>query len=141
MEKDVFTQTFPIWADRLVSPVRVSDLARNRQFEGRMLWDTGAQMSVISKCVAEACRLKTIPAGTTGTLMSAQEQAWLGVVLVFPGDIRKFVPLRSVVMDDLHTDVDVILGMDVIGRGDFSLKRAGEALQLKFVFGEDFMDA
>lgn len=143
MEKNnnIYTKDFPEWTGRIVTPVQVSDLGRRHSFSGTALWDTGAEISVISDCVAKACRLQDFITGNRIQHFEDEREVKLGVVLVFPGDIRKFIPLSVAVLDGANRDVDVVLGMDIIGRGDFSLTRKGETLQMKFVFGDKFIDA
>lgn len=137
----VYKQSYPEFAGRLTSPVKVSDFSGEHSFQGKLLWDTGAEISVISKCVAEACRIDTIPAGTMRSLVYEPSEMRYGVVLMFPGDIRKFVPMQAAVLNEMYTDIDVILGMDVIGRGDFALIRKEGMLELRFAFGKDFLSA
>lgn len=136
-----YIQRFPEWSGRIVTPVRVTDIGREHSFEGSALWDTGAEGSVMSRCVAEACRLQDFVSGASIRDMTEEKNAVVGVVLVFPGDVRKFVPLHVAVLDDLNRDVDVIIGMDLICRGDFSLTRKDGMLEMRFVFGEKFMNA
>ena len=136
-----YVQTFPEWTGRIITPVHVTDLGGEYSFEGKAMWDTGSEISVISDCVARACRLQDFLTGNKLRDMTEEKDVKLGVVLMFPGGVRKYVPLSVAVLDDMNRDVDVILGMDLIARGDFSLKRKGEALQMKFVFGEQFIDA
>lgn len=136
-----YVHNFPEWAGRIVTPVHVTDIGGEYSFDGKALWDTGSEISVISDCVAKACRLQDFLLGNKIQDMTEAKDVKLGVVLMFPGGIRKYVPLSVAVLDKMNRDVDVILGMDLIGRGDFSLTRKGEALQMKFVFGEQFIDA
>ena len=136
-----FVHTFPEWAGRIITPVHVTDLAREYSFDGKAMWDTSSEISVISDCVAKACRLQDFLLGNKIKDMTEEKEVKLGVVLMFPGGVQKYVPLSVAVLDGMNRDVDVILGMDLIGRGDFSLTRQGEALQMKFVFGERFIDA
>ena len=139
--KDYYEQAFPEWTGRIVTPVRISDLGGEHTFEGKALWDTGAEVSVISECVAKACRLQDLLTGDQVRDLTETKEVKTGVVLVFPGNVRKFVPLGVAVMGDLNRDVDIILGMDLIGRGDFSLIRKEGMLYMRFVFGEKFVNA
>ena len=142
-EKDnsKITVRLPLWAGRITTPVKVTDLSRQRSFDGgKALWDTGSQVSIISEDIAKACHLKTVSDGE-GQGITGKAKLKLGVVLIFPGDVRKFIPISADVIDLKDHDIDVILGMDIIGRGDFSILRKDGYLEMTFVFGEDFMDA
>lgn len=141
MKNNVYRQQLPLWTARLISPVHVSDIGSAYSFDGKALWDTGAEVSVISRCVAEACRLKDFLLKGSVRDLTEEKEVKIGVVLVFPGNVRKYVPLSVAVLDDMHRDVDVILGMDIISRGNFSLNRHPEHLEFSFTFGPDFIDA
>ena len=82
------------------------------------LWDTGATNSVITQRVVNTCGLKP-----TGTARVDHAQGTIDNVPTFLVDIE--LP-NSVLVEDLTVtlgvlQVDVLIGMDIIGRGDFAV--------------------
>ncbi len=87
--------------------------------EYNALWDTGATGSVITRKVVDECGLKPIgranihhAKGTSTTLVY--------LVSVFLPNNVCFSSLR-VTEGDLAGDVSVLIGMDIIGMGDFAI--------------------
>ena len=82
------------------------------------LWDTGATKSVITQRVVNACGLKP-----TGTERVNHAQGTTDNVPTFLVDVE--LP-NNVLVEDLTVtlgvlQVDVLIGMDIIGRGDFAV--------------------
>ena len=87
--------------------------------EYNALWDTGATGSVITRKVVDECGLKPIgranvhhAKGTSTTLVY--------LVSVFLPNNVCFHSLR-VTEGDLAGNVEVLIGMDIMGRGDFAI--------------------
>ncbi len=95
-------------------------------------WDTGATHCVISQSVIEACDLK--PIGTT-TMFHAQ-----GVtenVDIFLADIELPNGIRFtevLVIRGVLDEEDVLIGMDIINKGDFAVTNPGGNAKLSFRF-------
>jgi gag-polyprotein putative aspartyl protease len=108
----------------------------NQQFHYfKALLDTGAQITCISQRVSE--RLELVPRGR-GTIVSASETTETNIYLfrvgfvmsgvpstvpgTFSGNLEVFGNFEGL---EIHAenddDVDVLLGMDVLARGNFSL--------------------
>lgn len=132
-----FEQTFPLDAKKIITPVRIEDIGSNRFFEGEALWDTGSERTVIAECVAKTLKLDTLPFGQVTTHIG-EADVQIGAVLVFPGNVRRFVPVISAVMGGEERSCDCIIGMDVIRQGDFSLCRKGDTQLFRFCFGSKF---
>lgn len=96
----------------------------------RGLWDTGASKSSIDKRVAD--ELGLIPVGK-GTISTAN-----GVVAVNTYFVNLTLPNHVTVNDvlvtgaDLGTDIDVLIGMDIIRHGDFSITNTNSATTFSF---------
>lgn len=104
------------------------DYARN-QFHA--MWDTGATKSVITPRVVEACGLKPIMNGfTKGVHGVAKSQAYV-VNLYLPD---KIVIHELTVIKTNPGDVwwDVIIGMDIISIGDFSIRNVNGKTEWSF---------
>ena len=90
-----------------------------RTFWSTCLWDTGASHSSISKETSEALGIK--PFGET-TVLSAQGEAIENCYLVslnLPNLL--FIPSVRVTQCATNDIFGVIIGMDVISKGDFAL--------------------
>lgn len=87
--------------------------------EYNALWDTGATGSVITPKVVTECGLNPIG---MANIHHAKGMATSNVYLVsvfLPNQVC-FTSLR-VTEGDLAGDIDVLIGMDIIGRGDFAV--------------------
>ncbi len=91
--------------------------------EYNALWDTGATGSVITRKVVDECGLKPIgranvhhAKGTSTTLVY--------LVSVFLPNNVCFSSLR-VTEGDLAGNIGVLIGMDIIGKGDFAISNKG----------------
>ena len=139
MEEKVkfYEQQFPADVTMIVTPVRIEDVGGTRFFEGEALWDTGSQRTVIAECVAKTLKLDTLPFGRMDT-PAGETNVQMGAVLVFPGNVKRFVPVITGVMGGAYRKHDCIIGMDVIRRGDLTLRHDGEMLVFRFDFGDNF---
>ena len=87
--------------------------------EYKALWDTGATGSVITRKVVDECGLK--PIGRANVHHAKGKSSTLVyLVSVFLPNKVCFQSLR-VTEGDLPGDVEVLIGMDIIGRGDFAV--------------------
>ena len=87
--------------------------------EFRAVWDTGSTGSVISQKVVETCRLQ--PIGMTRAQTAAGErncEVYL-INLMLPNGVG--FPRIHVTKMDLGPRTDLLIGMDIITRGDFAL--------------------
>ena len=94
------------------------------------LWDTGATGSMITQAVVEACRLEPRTETTNyhvGGSLATHEfvvNIWLPSHACFSG-IR-------VTRGELHGDADVLIGMDIITRGDFAVTNLNGRTKFSF---------
>lgn len=142
INKDYIEYSFGAGETKIITPVRIEDFGSTRFFEGLALWDTGAERSVINASVADVLELDTLP---FGTMVSAtgEENVGVGATLVFPGNVKKFVSLVTMVrlgcQDGGRREFDCILGMDLITTGKFSVEGDGKGgFVFRFVFGKGF---
>jgi hypothetical protein len=87
------------------------------------IWDTGATASVISQKVVDACNLR--PIGMTRAQTAADEkncEVYL-INLMLPNGVG-FSRIHVTKMD-LGLRTDLLIGMDMISRGDFALTHKG----------------
>lgn len=83
------------------------------------IWDTGATKSCITKRVAED--LKLIPVGKT-TIGTANGNAEVDTYFIDIG-LPNGMAIQQILVScaDLGQDIDVLIGMDIISLGDFSI--------------------
>ena len=134
---DFFEQRFSADVKQIVTPVRIEDIGGTRYFEGEALWDTGSERSVIAECVAKTLKLDTLPFGRIDT-PAGEADIDMGAILVFPGNVRRFVTIITGVMGGAYRKHDCIIGMDIIRRGDFTLRHEGDSIVFRFNFGVEF---
>jgi hypothetical protein len=86
----------------------------------KALWDTGATNSVIKKAVVT--KLSLLPIGITNlTDANRTVQRFTYIInMILPNRVL-FSGVRVVECDDIVSNFDVIIGMDIINRGDFSI--------------------
>lgn len=95
-----------------------------------MIWDTGATNTCISPRVAQALNLTPISMTTVYTANGpAQVNVYLIEVLL--SDRVKITELR-VSEANLGPDTDVLVGMDIIGMGDFTVQNCGGHTEFSF---------
>ena len=83
------------------------------------IWDTGATNSVITKKVVRACGLKPIGM-TQGAHAGGVSNRGVFLVNIGLPSRRGFAHVR-VTEGDMVGDADVLIGMDIIGEGDFAV--------------------
>lgn len=99
---------------------------KGESFEGfnpipfRAIWDTGATGSTITKKVAETLSLVPISQMWVQGVHSKVEKNVYAISLVLPNKV--VIPYLSVTeCDALAGGFDLLIGMDVIGMGDFAI--------------------
>ena len=122
-----FTLNYDGLTNQIISDIKISqhyDLLNEDKdnspplFEFEALWDTGATNSVISEKVIKECHLQ--PIGMTQVFHAGGiSNCHIFLVNIFlPNNIA--IPLINVTEGQL-TDVDVLIGMDIITFGDFAI--------------------
>ncbi len=89
-------------------------------YPSKAIWDTGATGSVITKKAAQALKLFPISRmqihGVNGTSI---QNVYL-VSITLPNNVT-ISPVRVTECDSLNGPFDVLIGMDIIGDGDFAV--------------------
>ena len=111
------------------------------KLKARALWDTGASVTIVSKDMAEKLGIVLTP--TTTRLRSAlgfetnvpDGEAWITIVLgSFPIKMKVKV-LENACSDK---DIDIILGLDFIAKGDFFITSDAGQLMFSFCYPSGF---
>ncbi len=83
------------------------------------LWDTGATKTAITSNVVATLDLKPIGKTLVGHADGQSKQFTYLVSLILPNNV--FVPVLSVIEAKLSEDIDLLIGMDIIGMGDLAV--------------------
>ena len=154
-ERRGFTLDYDLTATEIITPVGVSEpygtglddsspvLAR-AGFDG--VWDTGATCSVVSLRIVDDLRLAPIDRSFVETASGTYDASVYLVALHLPGGIA--VPAVRVIDSPSIGGADVLIGMDIIGRGDFAVTNLAGRTRVSFeapstrriVFAEDRSD-
>ena len=115
-----FTKRYQTRVNTLTTAITVSigfDPRTTKQFVA--IWDTGATNSVITKKVVRACGLKPIGMTQVHHAGGVSNREVFLVNIGLPSR-RGFAHVR-VTEGDMIADADVLIGMDIIGEGDFAV--------------------
>ena len=88
-----------------------------QEFQG--IWDTGASGSVITQKVVDACGMKPTGMKLVNTANGQDLQETYLVAMKLPNEVG-FLDL-TVTKAKLGDDLQVLIGMDIIGQGDFAV--------------------
>lgn len=117
-----FTIKSPHRCDRLHSGVNLFVPGNPSKRMGKPLkavWDTGATSSCISQKAVRALGLQRVSYRKIYTVNSSAEVKTYYVGLELPNYFMTTVTASA--LASISDDVDVVIGMDVISRGDFSV--------------------
>lgn len=123
-----FTSSYNTLSNVLINKVYISSVVLSSSpritrpsdaKEYKALWDTGATGSVITRKVVDECRLKPIGRAIVHHAKGTSSTSVYLVSVFLPNNVC-FRALR-VTEGDLAGDVEVLIGMDIIGRGDFAI--------------------
>ena len=89
------------------------------------LWDTGATNSVITKDVVNALGLKPVMKTTAATPAGTYDAYCYYIDLYLPNHV---VITGLLVMEGSPMGCDILVGMDVISKGDFAVTHSGKTV-------------
>lgn len=120
-------------ADKIITPITVKDVISQRQIQTNGLWDTGATSSAITKKAAQQLGLpaiaKTYVRGVHG--VNEVNVYYIEIVLNNP---KMTIKCKVTECNELSNsgNVDMLLGMNVISRGDFHISNFGGNTTMTF---------
>ncbi len=88
--------------------------------EYKSIWDTGATRTVITRRVVEDCNLKAIGMSRVRGVYDARSVEAYLINIRLLNDVE-FGNLRVIGTERLSGGADVLIGMDIIGAGDFAV--------------------
>lgn len=107
---------------------RSKSIDTNKKWRG--LWDTGASKSSIDKRVADELNLIPVGKGMISTANGVVSVNTYFVDLTLPNHVT----IKNVLVTgaDLGKDIDVLIGMDIIRHGDFSITNTNSSTTFSF---------
>ena len=93
------------------------------------LWDTGANCSVITHDVVTALDLKPVTVRRAATPSGVYDAPCYLIELFLPNRVR--IP-NLLVMEGQPAGCDILIGMDVIGKGDFAVSNYNNQTSFSF---------
>ncbi|MFO7889473.1 MAG: retropepsin-like aspartic protease [bacterium] len=94
------------------------------------LWDTGASNSVITKNIVKKCKLEPIGRTKVNTANGTMESLVYMINMGLPNHVG--ISYLKVTEGILHKDIDLLIGMDVINRGDFVITNSDKKTTFSF---------
>ncbi len=135
MDRHYFTVPYSGLADSIPSPIKIcktlTDAHNRRLFEYIALWDTGATKTVISKQVINDLQIQPIGEELTHGVSHSEKSKIYIVNICLPCNI--IFPNVKVVGGVLD-GYDVLIGMDIISKGDFAITHKDKKTKFSFQY-------
>lgn len=100
-------------------------------YSSKAIWDTGASGSVITKKAVEALKLLPISKMLVHGVNSTSVQNVYLVSITLPNDVT-IALVRVTECESLNGSFDVLIGMDIIGIGDFAVTNLNNQTVMSF---------
>ena len=128
-----FVKTFPGLIRSIITPARVMNLSSEKKLKVRALWDTGATNTMISKKIATTLALKKTGEISVRSFAGEKSVSEYYLRLLLSGGFAK--DLQVLELSEIK-EADILIGMDIIGYGDFlfTLKREHNISRAKIYF-------
>ena len=106
-----------------VAVIGISSPIPGQKVTARALWDTGAERTVITPEISRALGLIHIDTAKIYGVNNASPATIVRATIILPNNIR--IPDMRVLVCNLIPNTDILIGMDIIGQGDFAISNAG----------------
>jgi predicted aspartyl protease len=129
-----FKHKYPFAAQKLMSDVDVFGISAQTPTQTstiKALWDTGAGCSVITPLVSKALNLTPIDRTRVNGVNSTSVADKVKISVILPNSVK--VTDLTVMVCNLVPGVDMLIGMDIIKCGDFSISNGGNETLFSFV--------
>ncbi|WP_347292464.1 retropepsin-like aspartic protease [uncultured Brachyspira sp.] len=130
-----FKQEYQGFAKEIISDVKIVNPLTKEEREYKALWDTGATHTVITPKVLQELNLAIVDKTTIIGVNSKNENipvALFDLLLVFGINIS-IEKIRGAVCI-IGGNADILIGMDIIRFGDFSISNGGGKTLFSFAF-------
>ena len=115
-----FKSEYPNLSLRLVTEVEIYDVSQSPQkMKARSLWDTGAMLSAITPEIVQSLNLVPFNRVKVNGINNTSMADMVKVSIKLPNLVE--VKNSNVTVCNLVKDVDLLIGMDIIQLGDFSI--------------------
>lgn len=94
------------------------------------IWDTGATNSVITKNVVATCGLRPTGIASVHHAAGTSQVETYAVNIFLPNGVQ--FPFVQVTLGDLPSGTDALIGMDIIGAGDFVVTSVGGKMMFSY---------
>lgn len=128
MRHSAFKNEYPNLAIRLTSETEIIDMSQvSKKIKVKALWDTGAMMSAITPEAAKSLNLVSYDRKKVKGINNEVSLAGIARVRIKLPNITEIK--CDVLICNLVKDIDLLIGMDIIQLGDFSISNgAGKTL-------------
>ena len=127
-----FTQSYPVLSNTLKSNVGVATAGNKSKGFGFVgLWDTGATNSMITQRVVDVLKLQPFNIHEVFTPSGKMDAYCYYVDITLP---NKMIIKDMLVLQGEPIGCDVLIGMDIIGQGDFAVSAFGGKTTFTFRF-------
>jgi len=116
---------------KLITQAEVFTSGSGQRKKVKALWDTGAMLSAISEEIKEKLGLKHHDRKIINSVNEVKEVDVVKVSIRIP-DLKEVNDFPMLVLK-LIKDADILIGMDIIQRGDFSISNGGGKTLFTFV--------
>lgn len=123
---------------RVITPVRLINPKAGREVLTDAYWETGTETSSILKKTADYLRLPVLMDRCNMKGLGGKISGRSLLTVALPGDVRRGIIVEAFEVVELPGDFDFVIGMDIISKGDFSIRREGVHSVLEFTFSDDF---
>jgi hypothetical protein len=128
-----FTKIYEGITDRITTEAELSAVSSRGDITLPInaLWDTGAMISAITTETASKLQLIPIDHFEISGIHGTNTMDAVLVSLKLPN--KEYMKKLKVIVSDISTDFDMIIGMDVIGYSDFAICNGNSQTQFSFV--------
>lgn len=127
-----FTMTFPVIANKLISPASI--IGNNDEMKtNRAQWDTGATSTCISQAVIDRLDLKPISQTMIQTPSGNRVMTVYLIDVKLPNNLL-VKDVQAIGSEIGSQGIDMLIGMDIIGLGDFSVSNYAGSTKFSFRF-------
>lgn len=124
------TKSYDCISNVITTPVNVTDFLTNKTISTSAIWDTGATNSVISKSVARTLDLKPI------SKVAVNGVGGVMVTNVYAVNVTLYqhitVTTKVTECEELSSNNGMLIGMDIINLGDFSVTNFNGKTKMSF---------
>lgn len=132
-----YSKTFDERAEMIITPIEISKVGGFERLETKALWDTGSNVSCITSEIAGMLGLQ--PASTGAVFHIGNEEGKkLRRTYIVDFILHKNIFYKSITAveisdkDGIFGEYGVVIGMDIIKTGNFTVENIGEKTKMTF---------